>query len=75
MDQPDSASLGAAYRAKHAHACSNGDGFVQFTDAVGDLAKSYKVVASPDAAAHAVYTAMLPAYKAHEAQVVATSNN
>ena len=74
VDQPDSASLGAAYRAKHAHACEEKGGFVQFTDAVGDLAAAYKVVASPDAAAHKAYTDMLPAYQKLEAQVVASSN-
>jgi xylulokinase len=67
--QPDSASLGAAYRAMHANACAAKGAFVPFGDVVGDLASGYTQVATPNAEAHAAYTAMLGHYAACESTV------
>ncbi len=60
-DQPNSASLGAAYRALHGAACAEAGSFIPFAEALtGEPAMS--VAARPDAAAHETYNAMLPRY-------------
>jgi xylulokinase len=65
--QTDSASLGAAYRAAHGFACAASPaGFVPFKDAT-----ALRLAASPRPEAHKAYNALLPAYKAAEAQVLA----
>lgn len=68
-EQPDSASLGAAYRAKHGYECKAAGGYIPFADVVGDLVEGYTQVASSDPAATAVYTEMLESYKKAEAKV------
>jgi len=70
VDQPDSASLGAAYRAMQGDKIADKEAFVSFSDAVGDLASAYTKVAEPSAEAHACYSAMLPRYKLLEDKVV-----
>jgi xylulokinase len=70
VDQPDSASLGAAYRAMQGDKIADAKEFVSFSDAVGDLASAYTKVAEPSAEAHACYSAMLPRYKLLEDKVV-----
>ena len=69
--QPDSASLGAAYRAMHAHECATKGAFVPYIDVVGNLSEDYTTAASPDKEAHATYTSMVDHYKRCEAQVIA----
>ena len=64
--QSDSASLGAAFRAAHGHACDAAGRFVPF-----EAQASLSLAASPRADAHAVMTALLPAYKRAEAEVLA----
>lgn len=72
--QPDSASLGAALRAAHGARCEDEGRFVPFSTVVGDAVESdYKLVAEPDAEAHATYTELLPAYSAAEAKVVSAA--
>ena len=68
--QPDSASLGAAYRAMHGLACARAGSFVPFKEAVGDMAAGFTVVAEPDQEAHAAYTALLPRYQECEQHVI-----
>ena len=59
--QPDSASLGAAYRAMHGFKCLAHGEFVPFAEALGmDPAEQHRVVALPDPAAFKVYTNLLP---------------
>lgn len=61
--QPDSASLGAAYRALHAVICEERGQFVPYTDALAwDPAASHRTVATPAADAHQAYTDMIPRY-------------
>ena len=78
--QPDSASLGAAYRAAHAHACSRARAFVSFADVLdhglpGNAgragAERLALAAQPRAAEAAAFTKLLPAVKAAEAAMLA----
>lgn len=57
---PDSAALGAAFRAKHAVACQAAGSFVPFATALGrDPAKEHRVVAQPNPKTKGVYDAMI----------------
>jgi xylulokinase len=67
-DQPNSAALGAAYRAAHGYLCRQARRFVPFA-AVVDRAPAFRKAADPDAAAHAVYTRMLARYQELENRV------
>mmetsp|Transcript_20335 Transcript_20335/g.52738 ORF Transcript_20335/g.52738 Transcript_20335/m.52738 type:complete len:564 (+) Transcript_20335:35-1726(+) len=66
--QPDSASLGAACRALHGWECHQANGYVPFAEVAPEL-QDHTTVAEPDAAAHAVYTELLEAYAAREAEI------
>lgn len=69
--QPDSASLGAAFRALHAVKCEEAGKFIPFAEVTANgPATQYRTVAEPDMKAHDVYTAMLPRYEALEKRVV-----
>ena len=57
-EQPNSGSLGAAYRALHGYRCSQSGDFVSFADAISG-GSPFKKAAEPDMDAHAVYNAML----------------
>jgi xylulokinase len=69
-EQPNSAALGAAYRALHGWQCEREGRFVPFAEVVRS-APPFAKAAEPNAAAHAVYTAMLPRYAELEKRVVA----
>lgn len=64
-EQPDSAALGACYRALHGWQCSVAGMFVPFSETVAG-APPVRQVAAPDAAAHAAYLAMLDHFRALE---------
>jgi len=68
-DEPDSAALGAAYRALHGWKCDRIGKFVLFENIVA-CAPKFKLVAKADMNAHKVYTAMLLRYAALEKKVV-----
>jgi len=69
--QPDSASLGAAYRAKHALVCQQSGEFVPYTQALGqDPAAAHHVVAESNAAVKPIYNDMLKRYCELEQRVV-----
>ncbi len=68
-EKADSASLGAAYRALHGWRCLKAGGFVSFGEIL-KTAAPFKQVATPDAGAHAIYTAMLERYAELEKRVV-----
>lgn len=58
--QPDSASLGAAYRAKHAVVCQQCGEFVPFAAALGfNPAEEHRVVAEPDPKLNGLYDALI----------------
>ena len=59
--QPNSAALGAAYRALHGWTCAAQGRFVPFAE-VMKAAPPFTRAAMPDTKANAVYTAMLPVY-------------
>lgn len=60
-DKPNSASLGAAYRALHGAACARKGEFIPFAEALsGEPAMT--VAARPNGEAHAVYNGMLERY-------------
>ncbi len=59
--QPESAALGAAYRALHGWLCRQRGAFLSFDEAVRG-APEFQVVARPDPAAGAVYRDLLPRY-------------
>ena len=67
-EQPNSAALGAAYRARHGFECSERGAFVPFAEVISG-SQDFKVVAEPDTKAHAVYTAMLGRYAELEARL------
>lgn len=70
--QTDTASLGAAYRALHGYTCDTQGKFVPFEAVTGEaIGSSLRLAASPRSDAHAAYTALLPAYKKCEAEVLA----
>ncbi len=72
-EKSDTASLGAAYRARHGQLCKEAATFVTFADAVA-AAPDFTKIADPDMEAHAVYAAMLPRYAELE-EVVITSTD
>lgn len=67
----DTASLGAAYRARHGWMCKHEGRFIPFAETLA-AAPPFEQIAAPDADAHAVYTTMLPRYAALEQRVVGT---
>jgi len=73
-EKSDSASLGAAYRALHGWCCRQTGAFVPFGEILRTSAP-FKQVATPDAAAHALYTAMLERYAELEAKVAQLRRN
>jgi xylulokinase len=66
----DSASLGAAYRARHGWACAERKTFVTFAE-VMLAAPPFQLAMKADAAANDVYTQMLPRYAELEKSVCA----
>eukprot|EP00501_MAST-03F_sp_TOSAG23-6_P001395 GSMAST32.ASY1.ANO1.1451.1 assembled CDS len=74
LDQTDSASLGAAFRAFHAYSnTKQNETKMEFSDLIsGSEGKGviYKSVASPDLSAHAEYSQMLPRYAKLERVVI-----
>lgn len=68
-EQPNSASLGAAYRALHGWQCEQAGSFVPFADTVA-AAPAFQKAADPDPSAHAVYTDLLPRYEELEKRVL-----
>ncbi len=69
-DVPNSAAVGAAYRAFHGWRCAEAGGFVPFADVV-PVAPGVAKAVEPDMAAHRVYTDMLIPYGSLEKQVAA----
>ena len=67
-EQPNSATLGAAYRALHGWLCRQRRRFVPFAEVVA-AAPPFRQAVAPDPRAHAVYTRMLPRYAALERKV------
>lgn len=67
--QPNSASLGAAYRALHGWHCARARRFVPFEKVI-KAAASFKPAVKPDQAKHRLYTAMLKRYAQLEKQVI-----
>jgi xylulokinase len=68
-DVPNSAAVGAAYRALHGWRCAAAGAFVPFSDIVPSAQGAVKAM-EPDPAAHAVYTKMLPRYAELETGVM-----
>ena len=64
-DKPNSAALGAAYRALHGWTCLTEGTFVPFVEAMRGAPPFIRTV-EPDARAHTVYTGMLKRYEALE---------
>jgi len=67
--QPNSASLGAAYRALHGWHCAHAHRFIPFKKVVR-AASSFTPAAEPDRAKHCIYTTMLKRYAQLEKQVI-----
>jgi xylulokinase len=67
-EQPNSAALGAAYRALHGWTCHRRRAFVSFAEVLQG-APPFKKAFDPDAQSHAVYTKMLERYAASEQSV------
>jgi xylulokinase len=68
-DKPNSAALGAAYRALHGWTCRAKGTFVPFAEAL-DGAPPFIRTMDPDAQAHAVYTEMLKRYEKLEELII-----
>ncbi len=71
-ESPNSAPLGAAYRALHGWTCESEGRFVSYADIL-KVAAPFKQAAEPDAGSFAVYSAMLIAYEALEKRVIANT--
>jgi len=69
--QPNSASLGAAYRALHGWHCARARGFVPFAKVVR-AAASFTPATAPDRVKHRLYTVMLKRYAQLEKQVMSS---
>lgn len=67
-DKPNSAALGAAYRALHGWTCQTRGAFVPFAEAMRG-APAFIRTMEPDSKAHAVYTTMLKRYEKLEKRV------
>ncbi|PRP82342.1 hypothetical protein PROFUN_10246 [Planoprotostelium fungivorum] len=65
---PNSACLGAAYRAAHGYRCLKEEKFVPFEEVVGGIVHSRSVI-EPNMEAHEVYQKMLSNYERLEGQV------
>lgn len=70
--RPNSASLGAAYRALHGWHCARQRRFMPFEKVV-QAADSFTPAANPDRAKHRLYTTMLKRYAQLEKQVISIS--
>jgi xylulokinase len=68
-DQPNSSSLGAAYRALHGFRCRQEKKFVRFAEVMAG-APPFRKAFDPDPAAHAVYTDLLGRYGTLEKEVL-----
>ena len=68
-EQPNSASLGAAYRALHGWRCARAAAFVSFSDVVSG-APAFSKAADPDMIAHRIYMDMLGRYRELEQSVM-----
>ena len=68
-DQPNSASLGAAYRALHGWVCRTSGQFVPFGEALRS-APPFRKTASPNPAARGVYKELLDRYSRCEKRVI-----
>lgn len=69
-EQPNSASVGAAYRALHGWECARKGRFVPFARAMAGAPK-FRLAARPNGKAHAVYAAMLAQYGRLEKKMLA----
>jgi len=70
-DKPNSAALGAAYRALHGWTCQTKGAFVPFAEAMRDAPPFLRTI-EPDQRAHAVYAEMLKRYEVLEKRVATT---
>ena len=68
-EQPNSASLGAAYRALHGWLCARAKTFIPFGDVLRE-APSFSLAAEPDGRAAAVYDEMMTRYEKLENRIV-----
>jgi xylulokinase len=68
-DQPNSASLGAAYRALHGSGCAARGEFIPFADALTG-APAMSIAARPNAEAHEIYAGALERYARLEAGLI-----
>ncbi len=69
-EQPNSASVGAAYRALHGWKCREANQWVSFAEVMAG-APPFRTAARPDAQAHKIYTGMLPVFKNREVAAIA----
>ncbi len=69
-EQPNSASVGAAYRALHGWKCRDEKQFVPFAVVMAG-APPFRTAARPDAQAHEFYTGLLPVFKNREGAAIA----
>ena len=71
-ESPNSAPLGAAYRALHGWTCDEQGRFVPFAEVL-KVAPPFQQAAEPNAEAHERYNAMLPEYERLEGIVIKTA--
>jgi xylulokinase len=68
-NRPNSAALGAAYRALHGWSCARHGAFIPFADTLHG-APAFARAMEPDQAAHAAYTDLLDRYEMLEERVI-----
>ena len=69
-DKPNSAALGAAYRALQGLACRNQNTFIPFSEALRGAPPFIRTM-EPNPQAHAVYSEMMKRYEMLEKSVIA----
>jgi xylulokinase len=67
IEQSDSASLGAAFRALHGDRCDQAQVFVPFTEVVPSDAFGYTLMCTPTEGTSEVYGALMPRFAQHQA--------
>ena len=68
-EQPNSAAIGAAYRALHGWKCTQANEFVPFAEVLA-AAPPFKKAVDPNSEAHGIYTKMLKSYEKLEKRVL-----
>ena len=68
LEQSDSASLGAAFRALHGHVCHESTTFVKYEHVVPTEGMGYRLACEPTEGTAAIYAKLMPRFATHQAE-------